>query len=71
MTQELDVQPTTTSAGRIAKTKRDQGASHEAKSDVDILRSTAGGWAGSVDCDQLLHNIYESRAEVTSSEPNL
>ena len=43
--------------------------------DVDIqtefagLESSAGGWKDIVDCEQLIHDIYESRSADSRSQP--
>ena len=39
------------------------------ESDFKGLASTAGGWKDTIDCDQLLRDIYDSRAEIANREP--
>ncbi|WP_040335822.1 antitoxin family protein [Candidatus Magnetobacterium casense] len=31
------------------------------KNFIDVLNTTAGAWADTIDCDQLLNDIYENR----------
>ena len=41
----------------------------DSESDFKGLASSAGIWKDTIDCDQLLRDIYDSRAEVTNREP--
>ena len=41
----------------------------DSESDFKGLASTAGGWKDTINCDQLLRDIYDSRAEVSRREP--
>ncbi|MGH9794770.1 MAG: antitoxin family protein [Candidatus Acidiferrales bacterium] len=36
-----------------------------------ILERTAGAWADTIDCDQLIRDIYESRSAGSRPEPKL
>ena len=39
------------------------------ESDFKALASSAGSWKDTIDCDQLLRDIYDSRAKVTNRNP--
>ena len=41
------------------------------KSFSDALKRTAGAWKDSVDCDELMKNIYNDRLMRTRPEPKL
>ena len=41
---------------------------NDSASDFKGLASSAGGWKDTVDCDQLLRDIYDSRAKITNRE---
>ena len=41
----------------------------DSESDFKGLASTAGGWKDTIDCEQLLRDIYDSRAKVTNRKP--
>ena len=41
----------------------------ESRTDSDGLELSAGGWSDIVDCEQLIHDIYESRSADSHSQP--
>ena len=41
----------------------------DSDSDLDGLAASAGGWKDTIDCEKLLRDIYDSRAEIADREP--
>ena len=44
---------------------------HKGKSMLEALKSTAGGWRGLIDAEELKRNIYSDRLISTRPEPKL